>query len=164
VPVGGSAVVTVEVTSDKPGTFDNDASVSSDTDDPDDANNAAEDSVQVFLPVRVDIKPGAVPNSINITPGGEVSVAVLRTADFDPEAINFATVCFGDADDPAQRDCTEKHGKAHFVDVNKDKVKDMVLHYEVEQTGIDLDDTTACLIGTTFGGIGVYGCDTVRPF
>jgi hypothetical protein len=36
------------------------------------------------------------------------------------------------------------------------------LHYDMSQTGIDLTDTRACLIGRASDGIGVYGCDTVR--
>jgi len=163
VPVGGSATVNVEVTPAKPGTFDDDAVVSADTEDPDDTNNAAEASVEVFLPVQLDIKPGNVPNSINLTSGGDVPIAILNTEDFDPVVVDFAAACFGDAEDPAQRDCTETHGKAQFSDVDKDRDKDLVLHFEVVQTGIDLGDTQACVIGRTFDGIGIYGCDSVRP-
>lgn len=162
VPAGGNATIEVEITPSKPGLFANAATVSSDTQDLDTTNNDGEASVDVFLPVQIDIKPGNVPNSVNLTPGGTVAVAALKTADFDPAVIDFATVCFGDAGDPAQRDCSEVHNKEHRLDVDKDRDVDVTLHYEVDQTGIDPGDTSACLIGRTTGGIGIYGCDSVR--
>ena len=163
VPVGGSVTATVTVTPSQPGSFDNSASVTATTTDPNTANNSASANVKVFLSVQIDIKPGAVPNSFSLTPGGLASVAILRTSTFNPTTVNFASVCFGDVDAPIERDCTEKHGKAHMEDVDKDKDIDMLLHYEVEQTGIDLTDTRACLIGNTTAGIGIFGCDSVRP-
>jgi hypothetical protein len=42
-----------------------------------------------------------------------------------------------------------------------DRLLDLLLHFEVSQTGIDLTDTKACLIGRASDGIGVYGCDTI---
>jgi hypothetical protein len=47
--------------------------------------------------------------------------------------------------------------------VNKDKRPDLILHFEVASTGIDLGDTRACLIARTTGGTGTYGCDVVAP-
>ena len=155
--------MSVQVTPSGAGTFNDSASVSAATTDPTPANNAATGSVQVFLPVQIDIKPGATPNSISLTPGGIASVAILRTNTFNPTVVNFASVCFGDSGAPLERDCTEVHKKAHLEDVDKDKDIDMMLHYEVEQTGIDLTDTSACLIGSTTSGIGIFGCDSVRP-
>lgn len=163
VPVGGSVTATVTVTPSQPGTFNNSASVTATTTDPNTANNSSSAVVRVFLPVQIDIKPGGVPNSISLTPGGLASVAILRTNTFNPATVSFASVCFGDVDAPLERDCTEKHGMAHMQDVDKDKDIDMLLHYEVEQTGIDLTDTRACLIGNTTAGIGIFGCDSVRP-
>lgn len=163
VPVGGSATVSMQVTPTQPGDFANSAVVSSDTSDPNSANDSASATVKVYLPVTLDVRPGATPNSVNITAGGSTSVAILTTPDFNPFALNVSTLCFGDAEEPTQRDCSETHGIGHSTDVDKDRDKDLVLHYEVAQVGIDLTDTTACIIGTTTSGIGVYGCDSVRP-
>jgi uncharacterized repeat protein (TIGR01451 family) len=161
VPVGGSASVSVEITPTAAGTFDDVATVTSATSDPSSADNSASASVRVYLPVTIDIRPGDVMNVVNLGAGGVTDVAIIRTATFNPAAVDFTTVCFGDAQDPAQRDCTETHGKAHAVDVDKDRDVDLVLHYEVEHTGIDLGDVTGCLIGSTTAGIGIYGCDMI---
>jgi hypothetical protein len=112
--------------------------------------------------VSVDIKPGSTLNPVNLSSKGLVPVAVLTTETFDATAIDPHTVCFGEEDDPSERDCTEKHGIGHIEDVNGDGQSDLVLHYEVSQTGIDPGDSTACLSGETFAGVDVEGCDAIR--
>jgi hypothetical protein len=86
---------------------------------------------------------------------------MLTTPQFDASTVALATLCFGDAEAPAERDCTESHVKVHLEDVDRDGDLDVLLHYEPNQTGIDLGDTNACLIGSTKSGVGVYGCDTI---
>lgn len=115
------------------------------------------------LEVGIDIKPGGEPNSIKLSNKGVIPVAILSTTTFDATTVDPATVCFGDAEDPSQRDCSEAHGTGHVEDVNGDLLPDLVLHYETGETGIDLGDTEACLTGETFGGQPVAGCDSVRP-
>ena len=44
----------------------------------------------------------------------------------------------------------------------KDGDADLLLHFDMPATGIDPGDTKACLTARTLGGVGVYGCDTVR--
>lgn len=57
-----------------------------------------------------------------------IPIAILITEDFDATTVHPDTVCFGDADDPAGNgDCTERHGKGHFEDVDGDV--DLVLHF-----------------------------------
>jgi hypothetical protein len=92
---------------------------------------------------------------------GVIPVAIVTTASFDATAVDPSTVCFGDADHPDQRDCTEAHGIGHIADVNDDGRPDLLLHYEANQTGIDPGDTTACLTGKTFGGVAIQGCDSL---
>jgi hypothetical protein len=114
------------------------------------------------LAVSVDIKPGTHPNSISLAKKGVTPVAILTTTDFDATTVDPATVCFGDAETPVQRDCTEAHGTGHPKDVDGDSDLDLLLHYETQQTGIDLGDTQACLTGQTFGGVSIEGCDSVK--
>ncbi len=122
--------------------------------------------VPAAITVAVDVKPGSTTNPINLSSDGLVPVAILTTDSFDATTVDPNTVCFGDDDDPSQRDCTEAHGKGHVEDVNGDGRPDLLLHYEVSQTGIDPGDTSACLTGKTFAGVNIKGCDsitTLRP-
>jgi len=50
-----------------------------------------------IIDVKIDIKPGSDPNSINIGSKGVVPIALLTTADFDASRVNPATVKFADA-------------------------------------------------------------------
>jgi hypothetical protein len=111
--------------------------------------------------VPIDIKPGSSTNPINLASRGLVPVAILSTDSFDATTVDPASVCFGDAEDPSQRDCTEAHGKGHREDVNGDGRLDLLLHYETQQTGIDTGDTTACLTGKTSTGVDIAGCDSI---
>jgi len=116
----------------------------------------------LVIPVDIDIKPGGDPNSISLGSGGVIPVAVLTTSDFDATTVDPSTVCFGDAEAPAERDCSEKDGRGHLEDADADGDQDMVLHYETPQTGIDPGDTEACLTGETLDGTAMEGCDAVR--
>ena len=121
-----------------------------------------EDPTPCVLEVGIDIKPGSDVNPVKLSNNGVIPVAILSTATFDATTVDPATVCFGDAEDASQRDCTEAHGTGHIEDVNGDLLPDLVLHYETSETGIDFGDTEACLTGQTFGGQSVAGCDSVR--
>jgi dipeptidyl aminopeptidase/acylaminoacyl peptidase len=112
--------------------------------------------------VAVDIKPDGEPNSINLGNGGVVPVAILTTKNFDATTVDPSSVCFGDAEAPSERDCSEKHGTDHIEDVDGDGDLDLLLLYETAQTGIDSGDTRACLTGKTLAGTPIEGCDAVR--
>jgi hypothetical protein len=113
--------------------------------------------------LTIDIKPGSYPNPIDLKSKGVIPVAILTSATFDATTVDPSSVCFGDAEDPSQRDCTEAHGRGHIQDVDGDGDLDLVLHYETGQTGIDLGDTQACLTGDTFDGITLpQGCDSIK--
>jgi hypothetical protein len=114
------------------------------------------------LTVLIDIKPGSSTNPINLGSGGLVPVAILSTDSFDATTVDPSSVCFGDAEEPAQRDCTEAHGKGHVEDVNGDGRADLLLHFEVGEAGIDFGDTTGVLTGETRDGISIEGSDTIK--
>jgi hypothetical protein len=115
------------------------------------------------IDVAIDVKPGSTDNPINLRARGVVPVAILTMPGFDALGVDAPSVCFGDAEEPGQRDCTEAHGRSHREDVDGDGDADLVFHFDVRETGIDLGDTEACLHGETFGGIPIAGCDAVRP-
>jgi uncharacterized delta-60 repeat protein len=111
--------------------------------------------------VVVDVKPGNEDNVVPLKSNGVVTVAILTTDSFDAATVDPTSVCFGDAEDPAQRACTEKHGQGHLVDVNGDGRPDLLLHYDIAQTGIDAGDVQACLTGETYAGTAIEGCDRI---
>ena len=92
---------------------------------------------------------------------GVISVAVLSTSDFDARTIDPDTVCFGDAEDPTQRDCTEVPGRTAVLDMNHDRVPDLLLQFNTEESGIDPGDSQACLTGRTLDGTPIAGCATI---
>jgi hypothetical protein len=159
VPVGQDVTIAFRVTSTALGDFDDVATVATTSTDPASANNQATAGWTV---VPVDIKPGAFPNAINVNDSGSTPVAILKASGFDPVVVNPVSVCFGDAEDPPARLCSEYHGSFHFQDVDKDRDIDLLLHYETRRTGIDVGDTSACLSGTTFAGRTIVGCDSVK--
>lgn len=163
VPVGGSVTIEVEITPAKPGSFSNDVTVSTDSTESDTTDNGAGADVEVYLPVPVDISPGSVDNPVKLGRPGILSVAIITDSGFDATELVIDSACFGDAEDESQRTCDEVHGQAHYVDADRDKDVDIIFHFRVEDTGIDLTDTTACLKGMTVDGISFYGCDLVRP-
>jgi hypothetical protein len=89
------------------------------------------------------------------------TVAIISAADFNAATVDPSSVCFGDDDNPSQRDCTEAHGKGHFTDVDADGRLDLLLHFEIQETGIDSGDSRACLMGKTFGDQAIQGCDSI---
>jgi uncharacterized repeat protein (TIGR01451 family) len=163
VPVDGSVTITVEITPLKPGSFSNDASVSTDSTDDASGNNGAGVDVDVYLSVPLDISPGSLTNPLKVDRRGLVTVAILSEPGFDATTLNVASACFGDAEDASQRTCEEAHGHVHVKDADGDGDNDLVFHFEVLATGIDMTDTTACLKGTASDGTGFYGCDVVTP-
>lgn len=165
VPVGGTVTIEVVITPIKPGSFTNTATVATDSTDGNGGNDESSGvEVEVYLPVPLDISPGSSLNPLNLSKGGVMSVAILTTGAFDASQLVIAEACFGDAESPGDRTCSEVHGAPHVTDVDKDKDKDLDFHFSVAETGIDLGDTSACIKGTTSAGIGFYGCDRVTPF
>ena len=116
----------------------------------------------VAITVALDVRPGSATNPINLRAKGLVPVAILTTAAFDAASVDPATVCFGDDERPAERDCTEAHGRNHQEDVNGDGLVDLLFHFDIAESGIDPGDSRACLNGSTREGTPIEGCDTIE--
>ena len=162
VPVAAAAPVNIAttVTPTAPGLLATRAEVTTLSTDPDLANNVATASIEVYQGVTADIARNT-DGIINLKRGGSIAVAIITTDTFDATTVNAASVCFGDAGDPAQRTCNEVHNAGHLEDVNKDRRRDLVLHFDVAASGIDAGDTQACLIGRTSAGVGIYACGPI---
>ena len=159
VSIGGRADVTVLVTTTAPASFDDTATVTTASTDPVSSNNSAMAGLTV---VAIDVQPPSPsPVAINVAKSGVVPVAVLTTPRFDARTVNFTSICFGSPTNAAARTCTEVHGTAHVLDVDKDRDLDMLLHYDVLRAGLRAGDTQACLTGRTMSGRTILGCDAI---
>jgi hypothetical protein len=157
VPAGGTATVPVSVVPTVPGTLTTRVAISTTSTDATSSNDSAQYSTEAYRAVTLVIRPreGGLKN---VKTSGVIPVAILTVPGFDATQVDVATLCFGDAEAPAERDCTEAHATAHIQDVDKDRDLDVLLHFEAAQVGIDAADTTACLIGRLKDGSGIYGC------
>lgn len=121
--------------------------------------------------LAIDIKPDCDENTLNPDCHGVVPVAVLYT-EFENE--KGETVVF----DPTERamryrfgapDAVESGGGArpvhdgHVEDVNGDGHDDLVLHFPMEETGFDGDESVGTLLWEREGGEhGYSGTDNVK--
>jgi hypothetical protein len=108
------------------------------------------------IDVVIDIKPGKTPNSINLTSGQKIPVAILTTDDFDATQVDPSTVTFG------PDEAMEVHKASHIKDVDEDGDMDVLLHFDTAETGIACGDTEATLTGATFDGEAITGTDSVN--
>ncbi|WP_405813356.1 MULTISPECIES: hypothetical protein [unclassified Streptomyces] len=156
--------------------------------DPVAANNhrPAEFTLDCVVPVAINIKPGANPNSINI-PADTVPIGVLTTRageyalplDFNATTIQPLTVRFGprSAVYGGTGGSAEVHDRGHIEDVVertttpvervRDGDRDMVLHFASATSGLRRGDTEACAKGSFIDGATgrtyrFFGCDMVR--
>lgn len=127
----------------------------------DEAGNSSETPPQVVGGsaaniVAVDIKPGRVPNTINIRNRRTlIPVAILTTEVFDATTVDALSVRFG------ANGATESHGRRHLLDVDRDGDRDLLLHFRLHRTGIQCGDFLASLTGETLDGRLVVGSDSI---
>ena len=107
--------------------------------------------------VGIDIKPGSDPNSINPSLEGDLPVAILGSDSFDVADVDVTTLAFGL--DGASPDHSQG---PHFEDLNGDVFTDLMVHFRIEETGIEFGDMEACVTGETLDGAPFEGCDAVR--
>jgi hypothetical protein len=112
-------------------------------------------------PVRVDIdiKPGSDPNSINLSAGGTVAVAILSRPDFDATRVDPLTATLAGAP------VVVAPGGAPMAaaeDVDGDDRLDLVVHVRTANLQLDATSTEAYLSGQTFDSKAIEGSDTVN--
>jgi len=112
-----------------------------------------------YIQVTIDIKPGGVPNPINLGSKGNVPVAIFSTPTFDARTVNPATVTLASA---GVRMRGRGRSQASFEDVNGDGRLDLVVHIDTEALQLSATDTEAVLEGRTFDGAYIRGTDTIR--
>jgi len=108
--------------------------------------------------VDIDVRPGSENNPIQLRSRGLVPVVLFGDDGFEVENVDVETLAFG----PYGAEVAHRGGP-HFDDIDGDGFMDMLLHHRVAQTGIEVDDVDACLMGETLDGQMFEGCDLVTP-
>ena len=127
-------------------------------------------SVDVCLPVSVDVKPTATNNRVNgSSDHGVVPIAILATEDFDaadeldPDTVNVVVL-----DENGDVISSVAPDRATIEDVNDDGLDDVLFHFSVPDLTAGSDPaltsstTTLNLRGETFDGLCVEGSDSVH--
>jgi hypothetical protein len=108
------------------------------------------------ITVAIEVQPGSDRNPINPKSQEIIPVAILTTATFDATQVDPFRVTFG------PNGATEAHGRGHIEDVNGDGQLDFVLHFRIQETGIQCGDTSVSLTGETVDGQTIQGADVLQ--
>jgi hypothetical protein len=103
--------------------------------------------------VKIDVRPGDSRNVVNPNSHGMIPVALLGAADFDVQGVAVTSLSLS-----AQGSSTsaQPKGPGRIQDVNGDGIKDVVLLFSVQSTGVKAGDTQLCLAGPGF-----QACDAI---
>jgi hypothetical protein len=113
--------------------------------------------------VRIDIKPGGFPNSVNPYGRGVIPVAILGDEDFEVAEIDVTTLRFGLGRASPAHDLTDSFTyNDHLQDVNLDGFMDLVTHFRTRDTRIVCGDESVTLTGETLDGQPIEGSDSIR--
>ena len=113
--------------------------------------------------ISLDIRPGSDTNPINPSGRGNLPVAILGAGTFDVMDVDVTTLAFGPDAAAPLHDLTKSGAfEDHLRDVNDDGLTDLISHYRNENTGIEADDTEACITGNTLDGTPFEGCDAIK--
>ena len=83
-------------------------------------------------------------------------MAIFGSHDFDVADIDVTSLAFGVGD--ALPASVSRRNR----DVDADGFPDLLLHFRIAETGVEIGDTEACLSGETLDGTPFSGCDTIR--
>ena len=109
--------------------------------------------------VDIDIRPGKMPNTINLRSHGKIPVAILSSSTFDaPSQVDTASLTFGHTGNEASLAFCEGASK----DVNDDGLPDLVCRFSIQAAGFLPGDTQGVLRGKTPAGVPIKGTDSVR--
>jgi hypothetical protein len=120
------------------------------------ADHALATLVSLLSEVIVDIRPRGDANRINPNSDKEIRVAIPTGDGFNAFTVDPNTVRFGAMGTEA--------APVNFAlrDVGGDGNTDLVLRFEIQDTGIKCGDTLASLTGQTSSGLSFRGSDSIR--
>jgi hypothetical protein len=106
--------------------------------------------------VAMDIKPGDVPNTLNLRSRGLIPVGILTTQQFDATSIDVSSLRFGATGQEAEA------VRAVFDDVDNDGDTDLLVFFHSQDTGIDCETLFPYVSGVTLTGEAIAGTDSVN--
>lgn len=106
--------------------------------------------------VNIDIRPRSDANRINPNSSGNINVAILSDNGFDARTIDPNTVRFGATGIEAAPIHVGRR------DVDGDGDRDLVLRFQIQDTGIRCGDTSAVLTGQISGGPSIIGSSPIQ--
>ncbi len=111
------------------------------------------------IAVSIDIRPGNPNNRINLQSNGVLPVAVFSTSEFDATTIDPATVTLAGA--PIR---VRGNGRRLVlrIDLNRDRVRDLLTFFSIQELELTVADQTAVLRGRTTDGTRIRGEDSVQ--
>jgi hypothetical protein len=120
-------------------------------------DNVTASSVETFnglVPAGlIDIKPRENPeNVIDLNKDRELKVAIVGATTFDALQVDPATINFG----PIEAGSVSYKEQ----DYNRDGFSDLILIFNLSETGIACGDTKATLTGETYSGEAIQGSDS----
>ena len=110
------------------------------------------------VPVNIDIRPNTAVNTISLTNGTNIPVAILSSASFNAlTQVDKTSLTFGHSGSEASLIGCDLRGS----DVNADGYKDLVCHFNGTQGSFVMGDTIGYLQGKTTVSNTISGSDTV---
>jgi hypothetical protein len=105
--------------------------------------------------VSVDIRPKKDANRINPGSSKNINVAIFSGNGFDATSVDSSTVRFG----ATGTEATPVH--VGLRDIDQDGHRDMVVRFQIQDTGIKCGDTSAALTGQTINGAAFIGSSPI---
>ena len=122
----------------------------------------AQGAVADSIDVEIDIKPRCERNIISTKAQGLLLVAILGSNNLAVPDVDVATLTFGPNEASPVHDLSQPLALAHHLqDINGDTFTDLVLHFNVQDTGIADGNIEACLQGATIDGATFEPCDSI---
>jgi len=104
----------------------------------------------------VDIRPKSDANRINPNSNQNINVAILTVNGFDATTIDAKSVRFG----ATGAEAAPIHTQTRDADGNGSR--DLILRFQIPDTGIKCGDTSASLTGQTFSGLSFIGSSPIK--
>jgi hypothetical protein len=111
---------------------------------------------------RMRIGPGDADSRVQLGNGQRAAVAILGSERFDVTQLDVQSLAFGPHGARPIAEARTSDQSPNVEDVNGDGFEDLLVQFEVTETGISLGDVEACLMGETFAGVPFSECDAME--